>query len=203
MRALVVGRDLERAARAGRVLLEDQRDLLAGEPPVLAALSLGGLELGGEIEQVRRAPRRRSRRASGSCVRGGRWWCHGVPLLRTAGSRRIGQDMQRGPPRPRPSSKPAMVMTSMPLRRRQRVGGDVALVGDDDAGGEGEHVVAVVPLLALGLVAVAAGLEQPQVRDVERGGDARRTASTRARRTAPSRAGPRARRPSRPARTSG
>ena len=36
--ALVVGGDLEGAAGAGRVLLEDQRDLLAGEPPVLAAL---------------------------------------------------------------------------------------------------------------------------------------------------------------------
>ena len=33
-------------------------------------------------------------------------------------SRSIGQDMQRGPPRPRPSSPPAMVTISMPLRRR-------------------------------------------------------------------------------------
>ena len=32
-------------------------------------------------------------------------------------SRSIGQDMQRGPPRPRPSSEPAIVMTSMPSRR--------------------------------------------------------------------------------------
>jgi hypothetical protein len=32
-------------------------------------------------------------------------------------SRSIGQDMQRGPPRPRPSSKPAIVITSMPSRR--------------------------------------------------------------------------------------
>ncbi len=30
------------------------------------------------------------------------------------GSRRTGQDMQRGPPRPVPSSLPAMRMTSMP-----------------------------------------------------------------------------------------
>ena len=81
--------------------------------------------------------------------------------------------MQRGPPRPRPSSKPAIVMTSMPSRRSSGVGGDVALVGDDDAGRECEHVVAVVPLLALGLEAVAAGLEEPQLRHVEGGGDAR------------------------------
>jgi hypothetical protein len=33
-------------------------------------------------------------------------------------SRSIGQLMQRGPPRPRPSSLPAMVITSMPLSRR-------------------------------------------------------------------------------------
>src|ERR1051325_11449337 len=37
------------------------------------------------------------------------------------------------------------------------VGVVVALVGDDDTGGEREHVVAVVPLLALGFDAVAAG----------------------------------------------
>ncbi len=33
---------------------------------------------------------------------------------RQAGSRSIGQVMQRGPPRPRPSSSPGMVTTSMP-----------------------------------------------------------------------------------------
>ena len=52
VRALVVGGDLERAARPGRVLLEDQRDLLADEPLLLAALLLGRLQLGGEVEQV-------------------------------------------------------------------------------------------------------------------------------------------------------
>ena len=38
--ALVVGGDLERAAGARRVLLEDQRDLLANKPSLLAALLL-------------------------------------------------------------------------------------------------------------------------------------------------------------------
>jgi hypothetical protein len=52
VRALIVGGDLERAARARRVLLEDQRDLLARQAPLLAALALGGLQLGGEVEQV-------------------------------------------------------------------------------------------------------------------------------------------------------
>src|SRR6478672_6896110 len=48
---------------------------------------------------------------------------------------------------------------------------DVALVGDDDTGCDGEHVVAVVPLLALGLVVVAAGGNEPQARQVESPGD--------------------------------
>src|ERR687896_2527232 len=47
------------------------------------------------------------------------------------------------------------------------VGVDVALVGHDDAGRDRQHVVAVVPLLAFGLVAVAAGLEDPQARQLE------------------------------------
>ena len=65
-----------------------------------------------------------------------------------------------------------------------RVGVDVALVGDDDAGRDGEDVVAVVPLLALGLVAVAAGLEEPQAGDVERARRSRANTSARARRRA-------------------
>src|SRR5215218_10899469 len=40
---------------------------------------------------------------------------------------------------------------------QERVGVGVAVVGDDDARLERHHVVAVVPLLALGLVGVAAG----------------------------------------------
>ena len=39
--------------------------------------------------------------------------------LRQMPSRSSGQLMQRGPPRPRPSSLPGMVMTSMPLSRRK------------------------------------------------------------------------------------
>ena len=52
VRALVVGRDLEGAAGPRRVLLEDQRDLLADELLLLASLLLGGLQLGREVEQV-------------------------------------------------------------------------------------------------------------------------------------------------------
>ena len=50
--ALVVGGDLERAARPGRVLLEDQRDLLADELLLLAPLLLGRLQLRREVDQV-------------------------------------------------------------------------------------------------------------------------------------------------------
>ena len=56
------------------------------------------------------------------------------------------------------------------LRDRERV----ALVGDDDAGLEGDDVVAVVPLLALLLVGVAAGLDDVELLDAERVGDGRR-----------------------------
>ena len=45
----------------------------------------------------------------------------------------------------------------------ERVGVLVALVGDDDAGLERHDVVAVVPLLALGLPLVAAGADDPEV----------------------------------------
>src|SRR4051812_29994426 len=43
----------------------------------------------------------------------------------------------------------------------------VALVADDDAGGERDHVVAVVPLLALGLELVATGGDDLQAGDPE------------------------------------
>src|SRR4029079_7167721 len=50
----------------------------------------------------------------------------------------------------------------------QRVGELIALVGDDHAGLEGDDVVAVVPLLALGLPRVGAGLDDPQLLELER-----------------------------------
>ena len=50
--ALVVGGDLERAARPRRVLLEDQRDLLADELLLLAPFALGRLQLGRQVDQV-------------------------------------------------------------------------------------------------------------------------------------------------------
>ena len=61
--------------------------------------------------------------------------------------------MQCPPPRPLPSSKPSMVMTSTPglAHLGDRVG--VALVGDDHARLQRDDVVGVVPLLALLLVA--------------------------------------------------
>ena len=50
--ALVVGTHLERAARTGGGLLEDQGDVLAGHALALVAGVLGALEVAGEIEQV-------------------------------------------------------------------------------------------------------------------------------------------------------
>ena len=51
---------------------------------------------------------------------------------------------------------------------QQRVGVGVAVVGDHHAGLERHDVVAVVPLLALGLPGVAAGLDDPQFAQAER-----------------------------------
>ena len=80
----------------------------------------------------------------------------------------IGQVMQWPPPRPRPSSAPTMVMTSMPCLAQQRVGVRVAVVGEDDAGRGAHEVVAAVPLLALAAVRVSAGLDDPQLVKPER-----------------------------------
>src|SRR3546814_8649867 len=98
-RSLVVSGDLESAAGAGGGLLEDQRDRPTAEPWHLGAGVLGGLEVGREPEEV--LP-----------LLGGE-----VELLQEAAvaqvehdcssqmpARSIGQVMQRGPPRPRPSS---------------------------------------------------------------------------------------------------
>jgi hypothetical protein len=60
-----------------------------------------------------------------------------------------------------------------PVVPQPRVRLDVALVGDDHARRQCEHVVAVLPLLPLGLVAVAAGLEQPHLWQVEHPRDRR------------------------------
>ena len=48
---------------------------------------------------------------------------------------------------------------------------DVAVVRDDDSGLDCDEVVAAVPLLALGGVDVASGLDDPQNVDPERVGD--------------------------------
>ena len=109
--ALVVGRDLERATRAGRVLLEDQRDLLADELLLLAALLLRRLQLGGEVDEV------------ADLVGGVVGQLEEVPAVQVddgahsfsfQASRAIGQVMQWPPPRPRPSSWPAIACTSTP-----------------------------------------------------------------------------------------
>ena len=51
---------------------------------------------------------------------------------------------------------------------QQRVGVGVAVVGEDDAGFDGDEVVAAVPLLTLGVVVGAAGLHHPEFRQPQR-----------------------------------
>ncbi len=79
--------------------------------------------------------------------------------------------MQWPPPRPLPSSKPAIAidLDAGLAHLGDRVG--VALVGDDDARLERDDVVAVVPLLALLLVLVATGLDDVELRHPQRVGD--------------------------------
>ena len=91
-------------------------------------------------------------------------------LQKSTGSRMIGQVMQWPPPRPRPSSAPTIVITSTPGLAQQRVGERVAVVGEDHARLERDGVVAAVPLLPLGLVDVAAGVDHLDRRQPELAG---------------------------------
>src|SRR5215472_12515424 len=54
---------------------------------------------------------------------------------------------------------------------QQGVGAGVAVVGEHHAGGDGDEVVAAVPLLPLVSVGLAAEVDDPQAREVQRGGN--------------------------------
>src|SRR3546814_4007015 len=54
---------------------------------------------------------------------------------------------------------------------QKRVGVDIAVIGDHDAGLDGDHVVAIIPLLALGRVSVASRLHDPKLGESQRLGD--------------------------------
>jgi hypothetical protein len=75
--------------------------------------------------------------------------------------------MQRGPPRPEPSSEPLIAMTSMPARSSCALV-YVALVGHAEPGRDRQRVVAVVPLLAFGGDRVEAGVDDPEPVDPHR-----------------------------------
>ena len=100
-----------------------------------------------------------------ACVVGGQSVIGSAPLLRSGSRDAAGRSCsgrRRGPCR-----SPIRRWSGPRCRalRMQRVGVLVALVGDDDAGLEGDDVVAVIPLLALGLPLVAAGLDDSQLLD--------------------------------------
>ena len=106
VRALVVRGDLEGRTGPGGRLFKDQRDVAPRQPTMPLAQVLLGAQLPAQVDQVAE-------------LLGGE-----VDLLEQvasvqvhAGSLSIGQVMQRGPPRPRPSSLPTMVTTSMPYLR--------------------------------------------------------------------------------------
>ena len=155
VRALVVGADLERRAGAGGGLLEDQRDLLAPQArsryrrtsPSSAPASFSRNCSSRGVKSISLRKLRFFRLNATEVLSGRR------SRAQNAGSRSIGQVMQWPPPRPLPSSNPSIVMTSMPGLAQRGVGAGVALVGHHHPGLERDHVVAVVPLLALGLEA--------------------------------------------------
>ncbi len=158
--ALVVGRDLERAPGARRVLLEDQRDLPSDEPLLLAPLLLGGLQLRRQVDQIqdlvaREVLQREKLRPLRLITvlmlvlpfrRRGKW-------DRSCSGRRRGRGRAPGRRSRGPRHRPWRAC----VRRL------VALVGDDHTGCERDDVVAVVPLVALGLELVAAGGDDRQV----------------------------------------
>ena len=114
VRALVVSGDLEAGARAGRGFFEDQRDVLSFEPLLLVAALFRRLEIGGEAQKKADFVGRdveQGKKASAVKIER-----HGV-LRSQTGSRESGQVMQWPPPRPRPSSLPGMVITSIPALR--------------------------------------------------------------------------------------
>src|SRR4030095_12954524 len=121
VRALVVAGDLEGAARAGRRLLEDQADFLALEMLLLGARVLCALEIAREVEQVAKFPWRvilnRQQRAVTQIETHDVLLNWALRVCQYAGSREIGQVMQCPPPRPRPSSDPRTVITSIPALR--------------------------------------------------------------------------------------
>ena len=161
--ALVVGGDLEGGPRPGRGLLEDQRDLLArrGAAPrsprtwrssaPRRASSRKRSSLGREVDLLEEA-------AVAEVVTMG-------VLLAVGGQNAGSRSMRAGHAvgaAAAPAELEALDGDDLDAGLAQRgVGAGVALVGDDDAGLEGDDVVAVVPLLALGLELVAAGRRSP------------------------------------------
>ena len=75
--------------------------------------------------------------------------------------------MQRGPPRPRPSSLPSIVITSMPARRNIVLVVTLRSYPTTVPGRTARKFVAVVPLLALGGTEVLLGLQDPDLVEVE------------------------------------
>ena len=131
--ALVVGGHLEGAAGARRGLLKNESDVLTGQPLHLAAGLLVRLELGGQLEQGAPLLSREVELFEETAVVQGVGHedsfvqCGDVLIVllvcrpgptQASGSRRVGQLMQCGPPRPRPTSEPGMVRTSMPWEVR-------------------------------------------------------------------------------------
>ena len=202
MRALVVGADLERRAGAGGGLLEDQRDVLALQVLGLGPGVLGGLQRLRQLQQEPQLARgevdlleeaavlqvERPDSSAGNCR----------SMAQNAGSRsmRAGHAVAAAAAL---AELEALDGDHLDAGLAQRgVGAGVALVGDDDPGLERDDVVAVVPLLALGLegsppVSMTRILRTPRALAISSGSDPCYSSTTRlsARLAGPDRPGPR------------
>ena len=76
--------------------------------------------------------------------------------------------MQCPPPRPLPNSNPAIGTTSIPASRILEMVKVLRSIGDDHPWLQRHGVVGIIPLLALHLILVAAGLDYPKFLDLER-----------------------------------
>ena len=165
MGALVIGGHLEAGAGACRILLEDQGDVSAQQPRLLGAGVFCGLEFGGQPEEEADFGRRivvEREQAAAAKIDG---HLQVLSVSEGVARQRAGHAMAAAATAAELGARDGDHFDARPAK--QRVGVDVAVVADDDSGLDGDDVVAVVPLLALGLVAVAAGGDDPQAVETE------------------------------------
>ena len=159
--SLVVRGDLECTAGAGGCLLEDQRDVLARQAVPRAARVFGALEVACQVEQIVQIPIGAVNQAEQAAVSGVE--CHGrCP----SGVERVAQDRTGHAPATAAAAAQFAGIDGDDLHpglTQGGVGQGVAVVADDHARLERDHVVAVIPLFALDAVDITGGGDDPEL----------------------------------------